>query len=234
LIKDETQMSQARCRITELLGVDQDPQVFFHMLEERYTGYRKWALDTMREAPEAELWTRWLVPDLPAGQVAPLGTELTYQYRRALGRRVVVEQGRDVIVELQQRGYILGIISNLIGTREIGEWLQNEGFSTYFSSVALSSVLGVRKPDPAIYAEAACQAGVAAENCAYIGDNYKRDVIGTRNAGFGEIILIIPPEKLPGEQIPPEYQPDLILHDFRELLDHYPSRLSSAESSCSR
>src|SRR5512146_314495 len=116
LIKDETQMSLARCRIAEILGIDQDPKIYFEKLEERYVGYRKWALDTMREAPEAELWTRWLVPELPAAQVAPLGAELTYQLRRALGRRVVVEGGREVIVELRQRGYILGIISNLIGT----------------------------------------------------------------------------------------------------------------------
>jgi HAD superfamily hydrolase (TIGR01549 family) len=210
------------------MGVEEDPQVFFEKLEERYTAYRKWALDSMIEAPEAELWTRWLVPELPANRVAPLGTELTYQFRRALGRRVVIPQGRDVIVELKRRGYILGIISNLIGTREIGEWLENEGFSSYFSSVTLSSVLGVRKPDPAIFAEAARQAGVAAENCAYVGDNYKRDVTGTRSAGFGSVILIVSPGKLSAEPIPPECHPDLLLHEFRELLDHFPARVQEA------
>jgi putative hydrolase of the HAD superfamily len=89
--------------------------------------------------------------------------------------------------------------------------------------VALSPVLGIRKPDPAIFLEAARQAGVAPEYCAYVGDNPKRDILGTHNAGFGKAILIISPEKLAAESIPLEHQPDLIIHEFHELLDHFPS-----------
>jgi putative hydrolase of the HAD superfamily len=197
---------------------------FCQKLNERYKGYRKWAFEKLAEAPEAELWTRWLVPEFPTEKIASLGGELTYQFRQTNGRRVVVDGGRDVVEELQKRGYTLGIISNLIGTREIPEWLEAEGLTPYFKSVVLSSVVGIRKPSPEIYFEAARQAGVDPSKCAYVGDNLKRDVSGTRAAGFGQIIIMISPEELAEAEITDENRPDIIIHEFRKLLDIFPGR----------
>ena len=222
LLKDADHMSRARKTITELVGTDEDPDAFFEKLNVRYKVYRKWAFENLAEAPEAELWTRWLVPDFPVEKIAPLGVELTYQFRQGMGRRVVVEHGREVVAELQQRGYALGIISNLIGTREIPEWLEAEGFAPYFKSVVLSSTFGKRKPDPSIYFEAARQAGVDPSRCAYVGDNLKRDVTGSRQAGFGMVVILISPEDLAEETITDENRPDIIIHKFTNLLDVFP------------
>ena len=223
LLKDQDHMAKARQKIVELVGTQEDPVTFVAILDVRYKEYRKWAFENLREAPEAEMWTRWLAPDFPAERIAPLGAELTYQYRQSMGRRVVVDDGREVVEELQRRGYTLGIISNLIGTREIPEWLEAENFKPYFKSVVLSSMLGIRKPDPAIYLEAARSAGVEPARCAYVGDNLKRDVTGTRAAGFGMIVIIIEPKKLAEETITDENRPDLIIHQFKELLDVFPA-----------
>jgi len=224
LVKDQAHMAQAREEIVRLVGTDEDPVAFCAKLDERYKGYRKWAFDTLTEAPEAELWTRWLAPEFPPEKIAPLGSELTYQYRQSLGRRVVVENGEEVVVELHRRGYTLGIISNLIGTREIPAWLEADGFSQYFESVVLSSVYGKRKPDPAIYLEATRRAGVEPAKSVYIGDNLKRDVTGTRGAGFGMVVIIISPEDLALETITDKNRPDIILHKFHQLLDIFPGR----------
>ena len=222
LLKDEEHMAHARQEITRLLGTDEDPVAFCEKLNLRYKSYRKWAFENLREAPEAEMWTRWLVPEFPAEKVAPLGAELTYQYRQSMGRRVVVDGGREVIEELQKRGYILGIISNLIGTREIPEWLEAEDYKKYFKSVVLSSILGIRKPDPAIYLEAARRAGVKPGECVYVGDNLNRDVTGTRAAGFGKVVIMISPEELAEVEISDENRPDIVIHQFRQLLDIFP------------
>jgi putative hydrolase of the HAD superfamily len=222
LIKDEAHMSRARQEIVRMLGTDEDPVEFCKKLDERYKGYRKWAFENLKEAPEAEMWTRWLVPDFPAERVAPLGAELTYQFRQSMGRRVVVDGGREVVEELQKRGYTLGIISNLIGTREIPEWLEAEKFAPYFKSVVLSSVLGIRKPSPEIYLEAAHRAGVVPAKCAYVGDNVKRDVTGTRAAGFGMVVIMISPDELAAAEITDENRPDIIIHEFQKLLDVFP------------
>ena len=115
LVKDQAHMARARQEIVRLVGTDDDPVAFCAKLDERYKVYRKWAFENLVEAPEAELWTRWLVPEFPPEKIAPLGGELTYQFRQSMGRRVVVENGKEVVVELYRRGYTLGIISNLIG-----------------------------------------------------------------------------------------------------------------------
>jgi len=223
LLKDPEHQAAARQKIVKLVGTDEAPEAFCEKLNARYKMYRKWAFDHLAEAPEAELWTRWLAPDFPVEKIAPLGVELTYQFRQSMGRRVVVENGRNVVEELHRRGYTLGIISNLIGSREIPDWMEADGFAPYFKAVVLSSVFGKRKPDPAIYLEAARIAGLEPARCAYVGDNLKRDVTGTRQAGFGMVVIMISPEKLAEATLTDENRPDVIIHEFKELLDIFPA-----------
>lgn len=223
LTDNEAHQSHARRRIAELVGTPEDPQTFCKKLDERYKVYRKWAFEQCREAPESELWTRWLAPEFPAERIAPLGVELTYEYRQSMGLRVVVDHGKEVVEQLYARGYTLGIISNVITSREIPDWMDADGFTPYFKSVALSSVLGIRKPDPQIYQIAARQAGVDPARCAYVGDNLKRDVTGTRAAGFGMVVIMISAEELAGKEVTAENCPDAIIHQFKELLDLFPT-----------
>lgn len=212
----------AKKRMAELVGTEEDPELFCEKLDQRYKEYRKWAFAELKEAPEAELWTRWLAYDFPAEKIAPLGVELTYQYRQSMGYRVVVPDGKEVVIELHNRGYTMGMISNLITSQEIPDWLEADGLTPYFKSVMLSSVLGIRKPDPKIYWEGARKAGVKPENCVYVGDNLKRDVTGTKAAGFGMTVIIITPEKLKNSVITEENKPDAIIHEFKELLGIFP------------
>ncbi|OGN89123.1 MAG: hypothetical protein A2Y88_01170, partial [Chloroflexi bacterium RBG_13_48_10] len=174
-------------------------------------------------APESELWTRWLLPEYPAEKISPIATELTFQFRQSMGKRILQPDARQVVFELTERGYRLGIISNVITTREIPDWLEADGLTHYFKSVVLSSVFGRRKPDPEIYWEAARKIGVPPAKCVYVGDNPSRDVVGTRNAGFGMIILLMDPDEV--EKDPPagENKPDVIIHEFKQLLELFPA-----------
>jgi len=223
LLPDEAHQQAARKKIAEMVGTQESPEVFSQELDKRYKVYRKWAFQNRVEAPEADLWTRWLTPEFPPERIAPQALELTYQFRQSMGRRVLAEDGKQVIIELYKRGYILGIISNVITSREIPDWLEDEGLSRYFSSVALSSVLGVRKPDPAIYHNAASQAGVEPARCVYVGDNVDRDVAGTREAGFGSVIILLDENdtKVEGDD---HSRPDRIIHKLSDLLDIFPPR----------
>jgi HAD superfamily hydrolase (TIGR01549 family) len=224
LVKDPGYMAKAREEIARLLGTEENPQDLTDKLNVRYKEYRKWAFEHLTEAPEEELWTRWLVPEFPPELIAPLAVELTYQFRRSNGRRELVAGGREVVHELDHRGYILGIISNLISSREIPEWLETDGFTPYFKSVVLSSVYGKRKPDTSIYLEAARRAEVEPSKCAYIGDNFDRDVTGTRAAGFGMVVIMTTPEELSAAMITDENRPDTVIYEFRQLLDIFPGR----------
>mgnify|MGYP000884871852 FL=1 len=223
LLKEEPHRAAARKEIVSLLGIQADPEAFCAELDKRYKVYRKCAFENMVEASEKELWTRWLLPDFPAQQIAAISGPLTFQFRQSMGRRVVAEGGKETVIELFNRGYIMGIISNVITEREIPEWLDADGLTPYFKSVVLSSVYGKRKPDPSIYLEAARRAEVEPAQCVYVGDNFNRDVTGTRNAGFGMVIILPDPDEK-DEPVPAENQPDLIIHKLADLLDTFPAR----------
>jgi putative hydrolase of the HAD superfamily len=220
---DEEHQSQARKKIAKIVGTKDSPEEFCKELDSRYKAYRKWAFENMTEASETELWTRWLTPEFPSEGITPNALELTYQYRQSMGRREIAEGGKQVIVELYKRGYVLGIISNLITSREIPDWLEEDGLAKYFKSVALSSVLGIRKPDPAIYHYATNQAGVKPERSAYVGDNLNRDVVGTREAGFGLVIILLDEEDS-NKELDIQTKPDLVIHKLNDLLDIFPPR----------
>lgn len=223
LLKEEPYRVEARQKIVSMIGTTEPPEAFCAELDRRYKEYRKWAFEHLVEAPEEELWTRWLAPEYPAERIAPLAHELTYQFRQSMGRRVMADGCKEVINGLYERGYTLGIISNVITTSEIPDWLTAEDLQHYFKSVLLSSSFGRRKPDPSIYLEAARRAEVTPEKCAYVGDNFSRDVAGTRAAGFG-MVVILPDPAEKDDPVPPEHQPDLVINSLWELLDHFPSR----------
>ena len=176
-VVDETNrpyIAQARGRIAEICGTDMDPDAYYDMLNKRYDTYRNWALKYMCEAPETMLWTRWLVPELDRDHIEKHAKELTYCFRRSKGERVVVEKGIETVKELRKRGYKIGIISDLIGTIEIDEWLDHDGIRDLFCTVQQSSVTMLRKPHPAIYFLALEEAGVRPEESCFVGDNLKR------------------------------------------------------------
>ena len=220
--------ADARRRIAELCGETGDPDEFCKFLDYRYEGYRKWCFETMKEAPEAELWTRWLTPEYPRELIEKNAVELTIEFRNKDGRRVVAKNGAQSIKDLYKNGYKLGIISNLVTSREIPDWLEHDKLTPYFGAVLLSCVEGIRKPDPRL-SEMACEKlGVAPERCVYIGDNLKRDVEGTKKAGFGMFILYTTPEKLAKEKINDENRPDAVIYDFGELKTIFPKAPSVA------
>ncbi|MCJ7678492.1 MAG: HAD family hydrolase [Anaerolineales bacterium] len=228
LVKDEPHQADARRQIAALVETTETPDAFCGQLDVRYKVYRKWAFETLKEASERELWTRWMLPDSPAEKIGPLSGELTFLYRKTMGRRFAQPDAKDVAQELTRRGYRLGILSNTITEREIPLWLEEDGLTQYFPTVILSSVYGHRKPGPEIYWEAARQAGVEPARAAYVGDNPSRDVVGGRRAGFGMILIMLEPAELEKKDLTGDNRPDAIIHKLSDLLDIFPSRRAAA------
>ena len=209
--------------LTHLLGVEQSPQAFFNLLSERAAAYHQWAVTTLNELNEAELWTRWMLPDWPAEQIKAQAVHLNQLWREAIGRRDPLPESKAVVTELFRRGYRLGLASNTTSSTEVPHLLQNLEISGLFETVVLSCLFGKRKGAPSILLEAARRMGLKPEHCAYIGDQPQRDVMAARQAGFAQVILLRDPF-LPERQTidDPTLAPDTFINNLTDLYDYFP------------
>ena len=206
-------------RMAELAG-EADPEAFLRKIDAVYEAkYRPWALGENKEAGDYDLWARWLLPEFPDDKLRAICHEMTFQYRQSKGLRRMVEGGLKVIRVLKERGFRLGIISNLIGEEEIFMWLKQDRLEGYFDTVILSSVCRIRKPDPEMYLMGCRGLRLEPDECASIADNLNRDITGAKRAGIGANILFISPEKLAKKTITDENRPDYIIHRFTDALD---------------
>ena len=101
---------------------------------------------------------------------------------------------RDALHALAALGVQLAVVSNADGTVEqqlrddgIGQVGPGEGVE--FAAVLDSRVVGVAKPDPAIFRLALDAMGVAAEHTVHIGDTPAADVEGARAAGIHAVLV---------------------------------------------
>jgi HAD superfamily hydrolase (TIGR01509 family) len=135
--------------------------------------------------------------------------------------------------ELARRGYALAIISNTTSSVEVPALLEANGIQDLFTTVILSTVFGRRKPHASLFLAAARALGLPPQRCAYIGDNLSRDLIGARQAGFGEVVIINvqgyqqsaydPDDDLQNDPIT-EMKPDARIGRLTSLLELYPER----------
>jgi HAD superfamily hydrolase (TIGR01662 family) len=132
-------------------------------------------------------------------------------------------ESREVILELFHRGYRLAIVSNTTSTVEVPRTLRALEITGCFETVILSSVLGMRKPDPAMLLEATRRMGIQPERCAYIGDRLNRDVEAAQKAGFAQTVIRRYSEDFIGHQTRhPDLFADHYIDDLRELLSIFP------------
>jgi putative hydrolase of the HAD superfamily len=94
---------------------------------------------------------------------------------------------RAAIRGLKAAGLVAGVISNSNGS--VRALLDGAGLAAELDFVIDSALVGVEKPDPRIFRLGLERAGVAAHEAVYIGDLYSVDVLGSRAAGLGSILL---------------------------------------------
>ena len=172
-----------------------------------------------------ERWTRFLLPDLPTDLVKRNAMQLQNLWSESRGSKKVPKETVTTLKELDKRGYILGTISHTSP-----KYLASSGVLPLFKVIIHASEFGWRKPHPTPFLEAARRCGIMPHECAYVGDRPSRDVIGTREAGFGMAIQLSLSSEAP-EIEPCPMWPDLILHHLDELLDHFPAIENISESS---
>ena len=212
-------------RMQDLLKIKDPSDAYWEELEDRYKAYGIWAQEHLLQLPEKEIWTRWLLPEVPPQQLEPVADQLTLAWGERKGRMLPKPGAEETLLELKRRGYRLGVISNSVSSLDIPRSLDAFGWKDLFEVVILSSALQCRKPAPGIFWEATSTMKIEPAHCAYLGNRISRDVVGCKRAGFAlGIILELPGGPRPDEQ-DPTIQPDLVIHSLSELLDIFPGRV---------
>jgi putative hydrolase of the HAD superfamily len=122
------------------------------------------------------------------------------------------QDSRPALEALAGRGLKLGIISNFEPWLE--DVLRLEGVLELFSVLAISGVLGVAKPQPAIFQAALDKAGVGAAAAIHVGDH--PDVDGAAAMAVGITPVLIDRFR----RLPPEAGPRIrSLTELVELVD---------------
>jgi putative hydrolase of the HAD superfamily len=91
------------------------------------------------------------------------------------------------IRKVKAAGLVAGVVSNSNGSARA--LLDGAGLGDALDFIIDSALVGVEKPDPKIFHLGLERAGVAAHEAVYIGDLYSVDVLGSRAAGLGAILL---------------------------------------------
>ena len=100
-----------------------------------------------------------------------------YCYNRA---KESVEEARQVLEFVHERVPMV-LVSNFYGNVETV--LADFDLARYFKKVVESAVVGIRKPDPRIFALGVEALGVPAENVLVVGDSYKKDIVPAESIG---------------------------------------------------
>lgn len=120
-------------------------------------------------------------------------------------------KSRRVLQAVQER-YKPVLVTNFYGN--MPTVLRDFGLDGFFSAVIESAVVGVRKPDPAIWALGLEAAGCRADEACAIGDSFGKDILPARSLGIRTVWF-------KGQQWEPrtydETLPDAVITDLEQL-----------------
>jgi putative hydrolase of the HAD superfamily len=149
-------------------------------------------------------------------QFEKLGFENNQLHEQAVAAFVrpserILHRNRHVLERLKQKGLKLGIISNFYGNIET--LCREFGFLPYMDVILDSAVVGLKKPDPKLFQLALQRLGHKAEEVAFVGDSFERDMMPAKSLGMKTYWLIGDQDITP----PDPSQVDVILRSLEDL-----------------
>lgn len=124
--------------------------------------------------------------------------------------RKSIDATRPILDKLVGK-YPLVLVSNFYGNIE--SVLKDFGLDSYFRSIVESAVVGIRKPNPEIFALGVKELNLPAENIVVIGDSYDKDIVPATTLGCQTIWL----KSIGWSDYKGDETASLIIGDFQEL-----------------
>lgn len=120
----------------------------------------------------------------PAAEIEDTASKLAYLCYQAAKKTTAASA--SVLEKLSEKFPIV-LVSNFYGNIETV--LKDFGIRKYFKKIIESAVVGVKKPDPAIFILGAKALGLSPEEVLVIGDSYGKDIQPAQQAGFQTLWL---------------------------------------------
>lgn len=136
-------------------------------------------------------------------------------YQRVLD---TIEKTRNVVESLS-RHYPLVLVTNFYGN--MPTVLKEFALEKYFITIVESSIVGIRKPDPALFALGVEALSLPPTDVVVIGDSYRKDIFPAHTLGCHTVWIkgIGWEEETPQ----PNAQPDAIIKSLEELTPLLPA-----------
>lgn len=151
--------------------------------------------------------------NLPSRVPADVMTALVDAYARPILMvpPAVDDGARAALERLRGRGLALAVVSNTMRTpgTTLRKVLERYGLLAAFAHATFSDEVGVRKPDPEIFALTLRALGVEPAAAVHVGDDAILDVLGARHAGLRTIQVTSASLKALGAQRPDAAIPSL-------------------------
>lgn len=119
---------------------------------------------------------------------AELLTAAVQLYRALSIRRFGLFEDTLPTLERLKGRYQLGLVTDAQRVFLEPE-LRMTGLASFFEVIIVSSDHGFHKPDPRLFRLALEGLGVAPEQALYVGDSWRRDMLGARSAGLRTVLL---------------------------------------------
>jgi putative hydrolase of the HAD superfamily len=126
------------------------------------------------------------------------GAQLNDLYWEIMMDEMTPAEGAAQLLDgLRERGLRLGVGSDMTADWQIKK-LDKLGLLDKLDFIVTSEEAGVEKPELKLFQLCAKKAGCAMEECLFVGDNLKKDVLGALNAGM-DAVWVQPEESLRAE-----------------------------------
>jgi putative hydrolase of the HAD superfamily len=122
--------------------------------------------------------------------------------------------------DLKAQGYPLALVADSKAGTPLNVLRQHD-LLDLFDALAVSEVVGVSKPDPAMFQSALQELGVeetAYPHCVMVGNNLERDIVGANRLGLISVFFHWN-ERRRTQPLTAEEQPDYTVHSVEELRD---------------
>ncbi len=115
---------------------------------------------------------------IPASEAEALRQQVVHTLYQ--GVKAETQRSLSVVAQLSEK-YPLVLVSNFYGN--VSVVLEEFGFSRYFPHIIESAVVGIRKPNPLIFALGVEALGLQASEVVVVGDSYDKDIVPAKNLG---------------------------------------------------